>query len=76
MEGYYEIRTFSDTGEEVWSGNYKNGERDKKWVYKYIPKDKTKKNKFILYDYENGEVTEISDLNQAAQLEKYEPKKT
>lgn len=76
MEGYYEIRNFSDTGEETWTGNYKNGERIGSWVYKYSPKDKAEKNKFILYIYENGEVIDRSDLDQAAQLEKYEPKKS
>jgi antitoxin component YwqK of YwqJK toxin-antitoxin module len=74
MEGYYEIRYFSD-GEESWTGNYKNGERVGSWVYKYSAKNKEKINKYILYIYENGEVVDRSDLDQAAQLEKYEPKK-
>jgi hypothetical protein len=75
MEGYYEIRSFSDTGEESWTGNYKNGERIGSWIYKNSPKDKAEKSKFILYIYENGEVVDKSDLDKAAQLEKYEPKK-
>jgi hypothetical protein len=75
MEGYYEISSFSDTGEEIWTGDYKNGERIGSWVYKYSPKDKAEKNKFILYVYENGEVIDRSGLDQATQLEKYDPKK-
>ena len=75
MEGYYEIRNFSDNGEEVWTGDYKDGNRDGNWVYKYTSNIKNARNQFILYTYEKGEVIKRSDLAIEAQLEEYEPKK-
>lgn len=75
MEGYFEIRTFSETIDEVWTGNYKTGERHGNWVYKSTAKTESGDNKYILYLYDNGEIIEVTDLSQAAQLEKYEPKR-
>lgn len=74
MEGYYEIRKFTKEGEAIWTGDYKNGERDGNWVYKYTAKDKKIKDKFILYVYENGEIIKESDLGIDAQLEEFAPK--
>lgn len=75
MQGYFEIRTYTETFNEVWSGNYKNGERHGNWVYKSTSKTESRENKYILYIYNNGEITEVTDLDKAAQLEKYKPKK-
>jgi hypothetical protein len=76
MQGYYEIRTFGTTEDEIWTGNYKNGKRTGDWVYKAIAKDGTQKvNRYILYQYEAGEVVKEADLSMEAQLKKYEPVK-
>ena len=71
MQGYYEIRTFGTTEDEIWTGNYKNGKRTGDWVYKAIAKDGTQKvNRYILYQYEAGEVVKEADLSMEAQLKK------
>lgn len=75
MQGYYEIRTFGTTENEIWTGNYKNGKRVGDWVYKATSKGDKKTHRYILYQYEAGEVVKTSDLSMEAQLEKYEPKK-
>ncbi len=76
MEGYYEIKKFSDEVDEIWSGNYKNGEREGKWIYKYIGKtESSDRSRFMLYVYEKGEIIQQTDLSKEAQLEKYQSEK-
>lgn len=76
MQGYYEIKHFGITEDKVWTGNYKDGKRTGDWVCKVIPKGDPKNEKrFILYQYQAGEIIKISDLSMKAQLEEQEPKK-
>lgn len=74
MQGYYEIKHFGITENEIWTGNYKNGKRIGDWIYKATVNDDAKTEKrFILYKYEAGEIVKVSDLSMEAQLEEYEP---
>lgn len=76
LQGYCEIRSFGATETEIWTGNYENGKRIGDWVYKATPKDDRKTaNRYILYQYEAGEVANVADITVEAQLEEYEPKK-
>ncbi len=76
QQGYFEIHQNSESYREVWMGNYQKGERKGNWIYKKIAKEKGKRNEYIIYVYENGEIVKELKMDTETQLQAYEPNKT